>query len=198
MLTLLSKDTLWIQTSMVPNPIYVKHVDPDTFHTEYGLVVSDSWSKSGDFMQFLETGKLPGSYPNKPNMDLGVTFGSDGKLRAWHFVSNRPFNRTITPNDRIPRLLSAFGNDVRDLSLATATAIQQLQYDPKEFGGDFLCKHPEWECDVPKLIELLHNHSFTVRPPSEWISIHLPTYRAKVGSSLKPIPLMVGNKSKKG
>ena len=193
---MLCKSVLWVPTSIVVNPLYVQHLDPQTFyHPKYGLVISNSYTMTGEFLQFLETGVVSKAYPSNANIDLGVTFGKDRVLRAWARVAGKVVSRSFVLNDRMPRLLDTFQSDIDELTLATAIAIQQLHYNPSGFDGGFLNNNPEWQCSVHELLSLLYRRRYTVRPPEEWIQIDLTAYADQCGSFLQ-LPVIVGKKTK--
>ena len=193
---MLCKSVLWVPTSIVVNPLYVQHLDPQTFyHPKYGLVISNSYTMTGEFLQFLETGVVSKAHPSNANIDLGVTFGKDRVLRAWARVAGKVVSRSFVLNDRMPRLLDTFQSDIDDLTLATAITIQQLRYNPKGFDGGFLNHSPEWQCSVHELLSLLYRRRYTVRPPEEWIQIDLTAYADQCGSFLQ-LPVIVGKKTK--
>ena len=193
---MLCESVLWVPTSIVVNPLYVQHLDPQTFyHPKYGLVISNRYTVTGEFLRFLETGVVSKAYPSNANIDLGVTFGKDRVLRAWSRIAGKVVSRSFVLNDRMPRLLDTFQSDIDELTLATAIAIQQLQYNPHGFDGGFLRNNPEWQCSVHELLSLLYRQRYTVRPPEEWVQIDLTAYSELCGSFLQ-LPVIVGKKTK--
>lgn len=193
---MLCKSVLWVPTSIVVNPLYVQHLDPQTFyHPKYGLVISNRYTLTGEFLQFLETGVVSKAYPSNAKIDLGVTFGKDRVLRAWSRIAGKVVSRSFVLNDRMPRLLDTFQSDIDELTLATAIAIQQLRYNPHGFDGGFLRNNPEWQCSVHELLSLLYRRRYTVRPPEEWVQIDLTAYSDQCGSFLQ-LPVIVGKKTK--
>ena len=195
---MLCESVLWVPTSIAVNPLYVQHLDPQTFyHPKYGLVISNRYTVTGEFLQFLETGVVSKAYPGNANIDLGVTFGKDRILRAWSRIAGKVVSRSFVLNDRMPRLLDTFQSDIDELTLATAIAIQQLRYNPHGFDGGFLNNNPEWQCSVHELLSLLYRQRYTVRPPEEWVQIDLTAYSDQCGSFLQ-LPVIVGMKTKKG
>ncbi len=195
---MLCESVLWVPTSIAVNPLYVQHLDPETFyHPKYGLVISNRYTVTGEFLQFLETGVVSKAYPSNANIDLGVTFGKDRVLRAWSRIAGKVVSRSFVLNDRMPRLLDTFQSDIDELTLATAIAIQQLRYNPRGFDGGFLRNHPEWRCSVHELLSLLYRQRYSVRPPEEWVQIDLTAYSELCGSFLQ-LPVIIGNGTKKG
>lgn len=191
---LVCNGTLWIPTSVIPNPTTVQHLDPGTFYTEYGLVVPASWNGAEVFREYLETGSYSTTLHIEAPMDLGVTYGHDQKLRVWQRIGKKIISRVLPVNERIPRAVFGFQDEIEPLDLATAIALQQFAVEGVDFDGGFLSRNPHWTCHVPMLIDTLSANILLVRPSREWTGVSL----AGLGSDFKPIPVIVGKKTKKG
>lgn len=185
---------LWVPTSGIPNNTYIQHIDPSTYQNEYGVIVSCRWHAVEEFHEYLLTGKFNTKYHAKADIDLGVTFGHDGKLRAWHWTCGRVHSRLLPLNDRMPRMADLFQDGIQDLDIATTVALQQFAVEGERFDGGFLGRNTGWQCDMPALIDFLYRNTLNIRPSSEWACIDLLGLKG----DFKPIPVIVGINSKKG